>query len=121
MEAADRLCLESGASGRYSPLSFVDGGAIWPTTEAGAPVLHYDLSTQGGFLLCAGLSPVAAGLAWFGTEDAGLTAFGLLAPLLWLYGANLLIARVRVPEWLRHCQPPPPRNDAPPWGRPAGR
>lgn len=120
MEAPDRLCLESGASGRYSPLSFVDGGTIWLATEAGAPVLRYDLSTQGGFLLCAGLSPVAAGLAWFGTGDAGLTAFGLLAPPVWLYGANLLLARMRVPEWLRRCQHPSPRNDTSPWTRLAG-
>lgn len=105
LETPDRLVLESGASGRYSPLSFVDGGAVWLATENGVPVLRYDLSTAGAFLLCLGLSPVAGGLAWFGTGDAGLTAFGLLAPLLWLYGANLVITRARVPGWLaRLCQ-----------------
>jgi len=120
LEAPDRLVLESGASGRYSPLSFVDGGAVWVSVEGGVPVLRYDLSTAGAFLLCLGLSPVAGSLAWFGTGDPGLTAFGLLAPPLWLYGANLLIARARVPGWLaRLCREAAPMGPTPPWsGRP---
>lgn len=114
LDAPDRLVLESGASGRYSPLSFVDGGTIWSATEGGAAVLRYDLSTTGAFLLCAGLSPVAAGLAWFGTGDPGLTAFGLLAPPLWLYGANLVIARARMPGWLGHlCREAAPADPVP--------
>jgi len=60
------------------------------------------------------LSPVAGGLAWFGTGDPGLVVFGLLAPLLWLYGANLVIAYARVPGWLgRLCREAAAANPSP--------
>lgn len=80
LETSDRFRLESGAPARFSPLSFVNGGAIWLATEAGAPAFRHALPIQGRLQLCAVLSPAAAELALIGTVDAGPTAFGLFAP-----------------------------------------
>ena len=100
-----RLVLETGAPGRYSPLSFVDCGAVWLAAEPYGTVLRYDLSTAGGLLLCLLLSLVCAATAWFTLESIGLAVFGLLAPVVWLYGANYALACVRVPGLLgRLCR-----------------
>ena len=110
-----RLLLESSAPGRYSPLSFVDGGAIWLAKERGGTVLRYDLSTTGGLLLCLLLSPACAAVAWFTLHDAGLALFGLVMPVLWLYGANYVTACVRVPGLLgRLCRAAPSRTTTSP-------
>ena len=107
-----RLVLESGAPGRYSPLSFVDGGVVWLSAEPGGTVLRYDLSTAGGLLTCLVLSPVCGAVAWFMFGDAGLALFGLLAPVVWLYGANYVTACVRVPGLFgRLCRTAPSPND----------
>lgn len=108
MEGSDRLVVERSTPGRYAPLSFVDDGEIRLRAASDGMVLFYDFSTQGGFLLCALLSPVCAAMAWFGTGVWQLTLFGLFAPLLWLYGANYAIACARVPGLLRQlCQDAP--------------
>lgn len=65
-------------------------------------------STLDGLQLCAILSVVAAGLAWLTLDSAGLGAFGLLAPLLWLYAANRVLTEIRVPALLeRLCRSAP--------------
>ena len=103
-----RLVLDSGAPGRYSPLSFVDGGTVWLSDENGGTTLRYDLSTAGGLLLCLFLSPVCCAVAWFALRNWVLALFGLLAPVIWLYGANYLLACVRVPAlFARVCRAAP--------------
>lgn len=101
----ERIVLESGAPGRYSPLAFVDGGTIELAVENGKAVLRYDLSTGGGLALCLVLAPVLAAVAWFTLGDPALTVFAFVMPVAWLYGANYLTACVRVPRLLgRLCE-----------------
>ena len=109
---ADELVVEQGTRGRGSVLSFIDnGGTIRLVATGGRHLLAYDFSTAGGLLLCAVLSLVCAAAAWFALDhDPGLTVFGLLAPLLWLYGANYVNSCVRVPGLLaRLCETAPRR------------
>ncbi|MGI4939784.1 MAG: hypothetical protein ACRYHQ_04335, partial [Janthinobacterium lividum] len=108
MEGDNHLCVERCTPGRYAPLSFVDNGEIRLQMESHGIVLFYDFSTQGGFMLCALFSPICAIMAWLRTGIWQLTLFGLVAPMLWLYGANYVIARVRVPGLLwQLCQDGP--------------
>ena len=93
---------------RGSVLGFVSDGLVWLERDRS---LRYAFSLRGGLLLCLVLSPLAAGLAWFGLGSAGLAAFGLLAPVLWLYGANHVLTALRVPAhmaWL--CRTAPAGN-----------
>ncbi len=92
------LIVEQGTPGRGSVLAFVDdGGTIRLDATGGHLALAYDFSTAGGLLLCAVLSPVCGGAAWFALDgDPALTIFGLVMPLLWLYGANYVTSCIRV-------------------------
>ena len=107
---ADVLVVEQGTPGRGSVLAFVDGGGTIRLDRANA-VLRFDFSTAGGLLLCTMLSPVCGGAAWFGLDgDPALTVFGLVMPILWLYGANYGIGCIRVPALLdRLCREAPRR------------
>ncbi len=111
LDGSDRLVLDSGTAARYSPLALVDGGEIRLLADAGGTVLHYDLSTRTVFLFCAAASLVCAALAWFGLGSGWLAVFGLVAPVLWLYGANYAVTCVRVPGLLRHLSLDAARND----------
>ena len=94
------ILVQGRTEGRGSVLAFIDGGRIGLGRHGAVPTLNYAFSTRGGLQLCAGLSVVAAYLAWFALESLGLAAFGALAPLLWLYGANFVMTAIRVPAWL---------------------
>ncbi len=75
-----------GSESRGSVLGIVDDGRIGRGHLGAVRTVDDAFSTRGGFQLCAGLSVVASGLAWLTLESPGLTAFGMLAPLPWLYG-----------------------------------
>lgn len=108
MEADGVLVVRSRSDGRGSVLSFVSDGLVWLGRDRS---LRYAFSLRGGLLLCLILSPIAAGLAWFTLESAGLAMFGLLAPVLWLYGANHVLTAIRVPAHMeRLCQTAPVRR-----------
>ena len=112
----NEMVVEQGTPGRGSVLAFVDGGGtIRLQTTGGQRVLAYDFPTAGGLLLCAILSPVCAAAAWFGLDgDPGLTTFALVMPLLWLYGANYVTSRIRVPALFeRLCREAPHRPSGP--------
>jgi hypothetical protein len=94
------ILVQGRTEGRGSVLAFVDGGRIGLGRRGAVPTLVYAFSTRSGLQLCAVLSVVAACLAWFALESPGLTVFGALAPLLWLYGANFVMTAIRVPAWL---------------------
>lgn len=94
------IIVQGRSESRGSVLGFVDDGRIGLGHLGAVRTLDYAFSTRGGLQLCAGLSVVAAGLAWFTLGSPGLTAFGMLAPLLWLYGANFVMTTLRVPAWL---------------------
>ena len=71
----DALVVEQGTPGRGSVLAFVDGGGTI-RLDRSAGLLRYDFPTAGGLLLCAILSPVCGGFAWFGLDgDPMLTTF----------------------------------------------
>ena len=118
----DALVVEQGTPGRGSVLAFVDGGGTI-RLDRSAGLLRYDFPTAGGLLLCAILSPMCGGFAWFGLDgDPMLTTFAAVMPALWLYGANYGLSCVRVPAFLgRLCQTAPgrPAETVPP--REAGR
>ena len=112
MVGENELVVEQGTPGRGSVLSFVDsGGTIRLTTEGEGRALVYEFSTASGLLLCALLSLVCGAAAWFALDgDRELTAFGVVMPLLWLYGANYVTACIRVPGLLaRLCRTTPRR------------
>ena len=115
--AADGVLVVQGRSERRgSVLGFVSDGLVWLERDR---TLRCAFSLRGGLLLCLVLSPIAAGLAWFGLGSAGLAVFGLLAPVLWLYGANHVLAAIRVPAHMaRLCRTAPTRRPGP-WDRPA--
>ena len=91
------LVIASGSVNRGSVLGFVSCGLIW---LGPGRVMHFTFSLRGGLLLCLAVAPVAAGLGWFCIGSAELAAFGLLAPVLWLYGANHVLTAIRVPAHL---------------------
>ncbi len=102
------LLIEGRSESRGSALAFVDNGWVQLGPTGDACALEYGFSTLGGLQLCAILSVVAASLAWFTLGSAGLTAFGFLAPLLWLYGANRVMTGIRAPALLeRLCHSAP--------------
>jgi len=110
------LVVRSRSDARGSVLGFVSDGLVWLERDRS---LRYAFSLRGGLLLCLILAPIAAGLAWFALDSAGLAVFGLLAPVLWLYGANHVLTAIRVPthmEWL--CRTAPVRRPGL-WGPPA--
>lgn len=114
LEADGMLVVQSRSDARGSILGFVSDGLVWVERDRS---LHYAFSMRGGLLLCLLLSPIAAGLAWFALDSAGLAVFGLLAPLVWLYGANHVLTAIRVPAhmaWL--CRTAPARQLGP-WDR----
>ncbi|MGU3664921.1 hypothetical protein ACLBX9_12110 [Methylobacterium sp. A49B] len=102
------LIVSSGSDGRGSVLGFVTDGIIRHGPDR---TLHYAFSLQGGLMLCLAVSAIAAGLGGFALDSPALAIFGLLAPILWLYGANHLAAAVRVPAYLhRLCRAAPNRR-----------
>ena len=108
------LVVERGTPGRGSALAFVDAnGTIRLDVRGGQLGLAYDFSTAGGLLLCLALSPLCAAAAWFGLGgDPALTAFALLMPVLWLYGANYVAGCIRVPGLLARLCHTAPRGPA---------
>ena len=82
---------------RGSVLGFVSDGAVWLGPDRS---LRFAFSLRGGLLLCLLLAPVAAGLTWATLGSPELAAFWLVAPVLWLYGANHVITAVRVPAYM---------------------
>ena len=110
------LAVDSGSAGRGSVLAFVDGGTV--RLSRSGDHLDYEFTTAGGLLLCAILSPLCGGLAWFTLGSAGLAVFGLLMPLVWLFGANYLTTVVRVRGFLARLCAAAPQRLAAPWGRP---
>ena len=98
LDAEGRLVIRNGSNSRGSVLAVVSNGVVW---VAPGRVLHYAFSLRGVLLLCLGIALVAACLAWFTLDSAWLAGFGLLAPVVWLFGANWVIATIRVPEYLR--------------------
>ena len=108
LAADDVLLIDGRSERRGSVFGFIDGGWIRLEHHRQACVLAYEFSTLGGLQLCAGLSLVAGSLGWFAVGSVGLAAFGLLAPLLWLYGANRVMTAIRVPDLLaRLCASAP--------------
>ena len=70
------IIVQGRSESRGSVLEFVDGARIGLGHHGAARTLGYAFPTRGGLQLCAGLSVVAAGQAWFTLESPGLTAFG---------------------------------------------
>ncbi len=91
-----RVLVRRGSPGRFSPFSFINGGAVW--LDAGR--LRYDFSTAGFLVLSLAMAAFAGTAAWLSFADPWLTGFGLLAPVLWLYGANYVLTAIRVRSWL---------------------
>ena len=116
LDADGMLVVRSRSDARGSVLGFVSDGLVWLERDRS---LRYAFSLRGGLLLCLVLSPIAAGLAWFALDSAGLALFGLLAPVLWLYGANHVLTAIRVPAHMeRLCREAPLRRPGP-WDPPA--
>ena len=111
LEADGMLVVRSRSDARGSVLSFVSDGLVWLERDRS---LRYAFSLRGGLLLCLILSPIAAGLAWFTLDSAGLAVFGMLAPVLWLYGANHVLTAIRVLVHMeRLCRTAPVRRPGP--------
>ena len=120
-DGAARIVVQEPTPGRMSVLAFVDGGgALWLGEQGGARTLFYAFTTRTSLLVCCTFSVLACGLAWFSLGDPALAALGLALPLVWLYGANYVICRFRIPAYLgRLCwtvpagpgmEPPPLPN-----------
>lgn len=102
------LIVSSRSDGRGPILNFVTDGIVWHSPDR---TLYYAFSLRGGLTLCLALSAIAAGLGRFAFDSSSLAIFGLLAPILWLYGANHLVASVRVLAHLRRlCKATPTRR-----------
>ena len=78
-----------------SIFAVVTNGLVW---LAPGRRLQYAFSLRGALLLCLVVAPMAAALAWFTLDSAGLALFGLVAPVLWLYGGNHVMTMIRVAD-----------------------
>jgi hypothetical protein len=86
-------------------LVIYDRGRMWIEHQPGRRILRYELRSLHGFIFC-----LVAGLAAFlfvvlnGSIIAG-TGFACLA-FGWLYGFNMFLAHLRVPQLIRDAAAP---------------